>query len=122
MEIGPYLLYSGISLCLGGISYNLVSKKEEKGGEEIKLPKIPINDEYTFIDKSLNDKTININNKFLGNSLYEKFEKIKEICNECGINNNIKPKSKLNKRLKRYIKEYQTIGHSEFIKNHKKNG
>ena len=54
-------------------------------------------------------------------SLKEKINNIQKICNEeCGrnyVNNN---KKKVRNRWLRYIKEYEQIGHSEFVHNHRR--
>ena len=111
MEIIPYILAPCISVYIGKVSYNLFSNNK-KG---------VIDGEYNVINEKLENKIIDVNKKPLGNTLDDKIKNIKQICKqECGIDNNIKNKNKLHQRLKRYIKEYENIGHYEFVKHHKK--
>ena len=120
MAIGPYLLYSSVSLFLGGISYKILTKNDNVD-VDLEKKKIEIDTDYNLVKDDLTETLIDIDKKSLGRNLDEKMDNIKKICkDECGIDNNIKNSSKLRQRLKRYIKEYENIGHKKFVKNHKK--
>tara|TARA_Y100000022_G_C13133659_1_gene321568 strand:- start:307 stop:678 length:372 start_codon:yes stop_codon:yes gene_type:complete len=114
MEIVPYLLYSSVSILIGGVSYKYLKNDNV-------IPSENIESDYNLVNNDLTDTIVDIDRKSLGTSLDGKLESIKKICKEeCGIDNNIKNRSKLRQRLKRYVKEYENIGHKEFVKNHKK--
>ena len=107
----PYLIGSSVSAFLGGVAYNFYYTNEEIDEEEE-----IINDEY---DLMIEIPQKNNNKKLNGNSFREKSDSIMNICKEeCGLEFfNIKSK-KTRLKLIRYIKEYETIGHDNFVKNH----
>ncbi len=80
-------------------------------------------DDKSLDDKSLDDKCNSIDfeliNEELGDSFREKKEAITKICKEeCNLKMKIYSKKKHYNKLKKYIYEYETKGHREFVKNH----
>jgi len=107
----PYLIGSGVSAILGSVAYNFYYINDEiDDKDEI------IKDEY---DLMMEIPQKNNNRSLKGNSFREKTESLMKICKEeCGLEfYNIKSK-KTRLKLIRYIKEYETIGHDNFVKNH----
>ena len=56
---------------------------------------------------------------YLGDTFKEKSEKMTKICqNECNLKMKIYSKKKHYNKLKKYIYEYEKVGHEEFVKSH----
>jgi hypothetical protein len=93
----PYIVGSTIVSLLGGISYNYYNI-EEKG-----------------IEDKFNYDIIEEENRILGRTRNQKIEGIINVCKVNNIN-----LSNVNRcKLKKYIKEYEEVGHDKFILNHK---
>jgi hypothetical protein len=118
MALASYIIGSGLTALIGGISYNYLFIKEEKLLENKDLNE-SIN--YSLIDEKLNDNLVcSKETPKLGITFKDKSNSIIKICKEeCGfefINNSKKDRQK----LLRYIREYEKIGKLGFVNNHKK--
>lgn len=118
MALASYIIGSGLTALIGGISYNYLFIKEEKLLENEDLNE-SIN--YSLIDEKLNDNLVcSKETPKLGITFKDKSNSIIKICKEeCGfefINNSKKDRQK----LLRYIREYEKIGKLGFVNNHKK--
>ena len=105
----PYVIGSTVTAFLGNIAYNYYTYDDVDNSEEIKT------NDYDLMFETNNNRRLD------GLTFKGKSASIKKICKEeCGINipdNNCK---KIRGKLLRYIKEYETIGHFQFVQNHKK--
>ncbi len=137
MEIyGPYIIGSSISSIIGGISYYLFSDNSQETNvlqeidntdkiiKETNLDSPNILHEYSFIDKSLQEKYYYSDKykKNLGISTTNKFENIIQILNnECNrkVKMPILNNKKQRQKIFRYIKDYESIGHFQFINKYK---
>jgi len=118
MALTSYIIGSGLTALIGGISYNYLFMKEENIEEKNNLSE-SIN--YSLIDEKLNDNLVSSKaTPNLGVTFKDKSNSIITICREdCGFefrNNSKKDRQK----LLRYIREYEKIGKVGFINNHKK--
>ena len=118
MALASYIIGSGLTALIGGISYNYLFIKEEKLLENEDLNE-SIN--YSLIDEKLNDNLVcSKETPKLGITFKDKSNSIIKICKEeCGfefINNSKKDRQK----LLRYIREYEKIGKLGFVNNHNK--
>jgi len=118
MALVSYIIGSGLTAIIGGISYNYLFIKEENL-EDIEDLSESIN--YSLIDEKLNDNLVSSKETpKLGVTFKEKSNSIIKICKEdCGFefrNNSKKDRQK----LLRYIREYEKIGKLGFVTNHKK--
>jgi len=118
MALASYIIGSGLTALIGGISYNYLFIKEEKLLENKDLNE-SIN--YSLIDEKLNDNLVcSKETPKLGITFKDKSNSIIKICKEeCGfefINNSKKDRQK----LLRYIREYEKIGKLGFVNNHNK--
>ena len=118
MALTSYIIGSGLTALLGGISYNYLFGKEQNIEEKIDLTE-SIN--YSLIDENLNDNLVSSKETpKLGITFKDKSNAIIKICREdCGFecrNNNKKDRQK----LLRYIREYERLGKLGFVNNHKK--
>ena len=114
MALASYIIGSGLTALIGGISYNYLFIKEEK--EDLNES---IN--YSLIDEKLNDTLVSSKETpKLGITFKDKSNSIIKICREdCGFecrNNSKKDRQK----LLRYIREYEKLGKLGFVNNHKK--
>lgn len=115
----PYIIGSGLSALLGGITYSYYSHEEK---EELKyLDESPIN--YSMIDSKMKEIVVSSNiSPPLGVTFIEKCTSIIKICNEmCGLKCSYDNSKRTRKKLGKYIREYERIGLEGFINNHKKN-
>ena len=120
MALASYIIGSGLTALIGGISYNYLFIKEEKEKEEKEDLTESIN--YSLIDEKLNDNLVSSKETpKLGITFKDKSNSIIKICREdCGFecrNNSKKDRQK----LLRYIREYEKLGKLGFVNNHKKN-
>ena len=118
MALTSYIIGSGLTALIGGISYNYLFMKEENIEEKNNLSE-SIN--YSLIDEKLNDNLVSSKaTPNLGVTFKDKSNSIIKICREdCGFecrNNSKKDRQK----LLRYIREYEKIGKLGFVNNHKK--
>jgi hypothetical protein len=118
MALTSYIIGSGLTALIGGISYNYLFIKEENIEAQNDLSE-SIN--YSLIDEKLNDNLVSSKETpKLGVTFKEKSDTIVKICREdCGFecrNNSKKDRQK----LLRYIREYEKIGKVGFINIHKK--
>ena len=117
MALTSYIIGSGLTALIGGISYNYLVSKEEV--QESKSLNESIN--YSLIDEKLNDNLVSSKETpKLGITFKDKSNSIIKICREdCGFecrNNSKKDRQK----LLRYIREYEKLGKLGFVNNHKK--
>ena len=135
----PYIVGGSVSSILGGISYylysdtndtqndeNKINKKDEqnKNIHETNLDKPNALHEYSVIDDNLKEEYY-YSNKYkqkLGVSTTTRFENIIKIlntqCNRKISNTNFN--NKIRKKLFRYLNEYESLGHYQFIHKYKK--
>jgi len=119
----PYVIGSSFSAFIGHIAYRYYSTDDI---EEINQNIDDINQNQDDINKNDYDLLIGTipvnNNKSLdGGSFKQKTQSIREICKlYCGVELSDSSTKKNRAKLFRYIKEYENIGHDNFIKNHKK--
>ena len=122
MALASYIIGSGLTALIGGISYNYLFIKENKIEDNEDLNE-DLNESinYSLIDEKLNDNLVcSKETPKLGITFKDKSNSIIKICKEeCGfefINNSKKDRQK----LLRYIREYEKIGKLGFVNNHKK--
>ena len=114
MALASYIIGSGLTALIGGISYNYLFIKEEKEDLNVSI-------NYSLIDEKLNDNLVSSKETpKLGITFKDKSNSIIKICREdCGFecrNNSKKDRQK----LLRYIREYEKLGKLGFVNNHKK--
>ena len=74
--------------------------------------------DFEVINSSGNINKCN-NNKYLGDTFKEKSAKIIMICQEeCNLKMRVYSKKKHYNKLRKYIYEYEKVGHEEFVKSH----
>ena len=116
MEVyASYLVGSSITAFLGKVAYSYIYSKDDDVIED------PDNIEYNLVDSKLNERNVNSDKdrRDLGNTFKEKMVNLQEILKtECKRNYPINNTKKVRNRWLRYIKEYETIGHGEFVFNH----
>jgi hypothetical protein len=129
----PYVVGSTIASFVGGISYKYYNSESNVNLEESNETIIS-NENDLDLDLENESKTnleefkydiledeIKNNNKYLGKTRNQKFIKMRNICKEeCNIDiGNINKKSK--NKMSKYIREYEDVGHKEFVLNHIQN-
>jgi len=125
----PYVVGSTIASFVGGISYKYYNNESNSNIEESNKTEISNENDLEIESKTnleefkydiLEDEIKN-NNKYLGKTRNQKFEKMRKICKEeCNIDiGNINKKSK--NKMSKYIREYEDVGHKEFVLNHIQN-
>jgi hypothetical protein len=114
----PYIVGSGLTALLGGISYRYFLDDEKIVDELKQTEKI----DYSLIDEKLNEVVVSSNKSpLLGVTFKEKSNSIIQICNEqCGLSISYDNSKGKRKRLGKYIREYEKIGLDGFIYNYKK--
>ena len=118
MALISYIVGSGLTALIGGVSYKFfISKKEI----DTNLEDLNESINYSLIDEKLNDNLVSSKETpKLGITFKDKSNSIIKICREdCGFecrNNSKKDRQK----LLRYIREYEKIGKVGFINIHKK--
>ena len=107
-----YIVGTSISAFLGNMAYTYIYLPEKADD---------INIEYNLVDSKLNERKVNSvkDKKPLGFTFKEKMETLQKIMRiECRRDYPINNTRKVRNRWLRYIKEYEKIGHSEFVFNH----
>lgn len=129
----PYVVGSTIASFVGGISYKYYNSESNSNIEDPNENEIS-NENDLENDLEIGSKTnleefnydiledeIKNNNKYLGKTRNQKFVMMRKICKEeCNIDiGNINKKSK--NKMSKYIREYELVGHKEFVLNHIQN-
>lgn len=116
MEVyASYLVGSSITAFLGKVAYSYLYPEPECTTEEVK------NVEYSLVDPDLNEREVKSDKdkRHLGDTFKEKMENLQKILRiECRRDYPINNTRKVRARWIRYIKEYENIGHSEFVFSH----
>lgn len=113
----PYVLGSTITAFIGRIAYNYYATDEVIIEEKNIDNEIDQND----YDLLIGTNPVNNNKRLDGVSFKDKSNSIRNICrNFCGFEISDSTSKKNRGKLLRYIKEYETIGHDNFVRNHKK--
>ena len=116
MEVyASYLVGSSITAFLGKVAYSYLYPEPESTTEEVKEV------EYSLVDTNLNEREVKSDkdNRHLGDTFKEKMVNLQKILRiECRRDYPINNTRKVRARWIRYIKEYETIGHSEFVFSH----
>ena len=116
----PYVIVSSVTAFLGKVSYSYLYPETEPEPEpEPESEEVEI--EYNLVDTNLNERNVTSkkDRRPLGGSFNEKMKNLQKILQiECRRNYPINNTRKVRARWIRYIKEYETIGHSEFVFNH----
>ena len=116
MEVyASYLVGSSITAFLGKVAYSYLYPEPECTTEEVK------NVEYSLVDTNLNERQVKSDKdkRHLGDTFKEKMVNLQKILRiECRRDYPINNTRKVRARWIRYIKEYENIGHSEFVFSH----
>jgi hypothetical protein len=105
----PYVIGSTLTAFIGNIAYKYYKYDEDDDTEDI------VTGDYDLMFETNNNRRLN------GATFKEKSNAIRKIClEECGINIHDNSSKKIRSKLLRYIKEYETIGHYNFVQSHKK--
>lgn len=116
MEVyASYLVGSSITAFLGKVAYSYLYPEPECTTEEVKEV------EYSLVDTNLNEREVKSDkdNRHLGDTFKEKMVNLQKILRiECRRDYPINNTRKVRARWIRYIKEYETIGHNEFVFSH----
>jgi len=112
----PYVIVSSVTAFLGKVSYSYLypESEPEPEPEEVEI-------EYNLVDTNLNERHVNSDKdkRSLGASFNEKMKTLQKILRiECKRDYPINNTKKVRAKWIRYIKEYENIGHSEFVYNH----
>jgi len=114
MEVyASYLVGSSITAFLGKVAYSYLYTEPES------LPKEEV--EYSLVDTKLNEREVKSTKdiRHLGSTFKEKMVNLQKILRiECRRDYPINNTRKVRARWIRYIKEYETIGHSDFVFSH----
>jgi len=115
MEVyASYLVGSSITAYLGKVAYSYLYPESESLPEEEQV-------EYSLVDEKLNERDVKSTKDIreLGNTFKEKMVNLQKIMRiECRRDYPINNTRKVRAKWIRYIKEYETIGHSEFVFSH----
>jgi hypothetical protein len=114
MALISYIVGSGLTALIGGVSYRYFSGKKEN--EDLNES---IN--YSLIDEKLKETVVSSKKSpSLGVTFQDKCNSIIKICREdCGFECR-KNSKKDRQKLLRYIREYEKLGKVGFVNNHKK--
>jgi len=115
----PYAIGSSVTAFLGKVAYSYLYPEPEKVVVEEVEKKEDI--EYNLVDSNLNERHVNSDKdkRSLGASFNEKMKTLQKILRiECKRDYPINNTKKVRAKWIRYIKEYENIGHSEFVYNH----
>tara|TARA_Y100000389_G_C17107891_1_gene339198 strand:+ start:183 stop:578 length:396 start_codon:yes stop_codon:yes gene_type:complete len=118
----PYVVGSSISAFLGKVAYSYLYTPEtpdDNVDSEIESESIDI--EYNLVDSKLNEREVKSakDKRQLGSSFNDKMKNLQKILRiECRRDYPINNTRKVRSRWIRYIKEYEQVGHSEFVFNH----
>tara|TARA_B100000575_G_scaffold294223_1_gene308765 strand:+ start:2962 stop:3357 length:396 start_codon:yes stop_codon:yes gene_type:complete len=117
-----YIVGTSISAFLGNMAYTYIYAPEKvDDNENSKSDSESTDIEYNLVDSKLNEREVNSvkDKKPLGATFKEKMESLQQILRiECRRDYPINNTRKVRSRWLRYIKEYEKIGHSEFVFNH----
>jgi len=118
MAFISYIVGSGLTALIGGVSYRYFSSKTENEDLNEDLNE-SIN--YTLIDEKLKETLVSSKKTpSLGVTFQDKCNSIIKICREdCGFECR-KNSKKDRQKLLRYIREYEKLGKIGFVNNHKK--
>ena len=118
MALISYIVGSGLTALIGGVSYRYFSGKKENEALNKDLNE-SIN--YSLIDEKLIETLVSSKKTPpLGVTFQEKSNSIIKICREdCGFECR-KNSKKDRQKLLRYIREYEKLGKVGFVNNHKK--
>jgi hypothetical protein len=122
MALISYIVGSGLTALIGGVSYKFfISKKEIDTNLEDLNEDLNESINYSLIDEKLKETVVSSKKSpKLGITFQDKCNSIIKICREdCGFecrNNGKKDRQK----LLRYIREYEKLGKLGFVANHKK--
>ena len=118
MAFISYIVGSGLTALIGGVSYRYFSGKTENEDLNEDLNE-SIN--YALIDEKLKETLVSSKKTpSLGVTFQDKCNSIIKICREdCGFECR-KNSKKDRQKLLRYIREYEKIGKLGFVNNHKK--
>lgn len=115
MEVyASYLVGSSITAYLGKVAYSYLYPESESLPEEEQV-------EYSLVDEKLNERDVKSTKDIrqLGNTFKEKMVNLQKIMRiECRRDYPINNTKKVRSRWIRYVKEYETIGHSAFVFSH----
>ena len=115
MEVyASYLVGSSITAYLGKVAYSYLYPEPESQPEKEDV-------EYSLVDDKLNEREVKSTKDIrpLGDTFKEKMNNLQKIMRiECRRDYPINNTRKVRARWIRYIKEYETIGHSEFVFSH----
>lgn len=115
MEVyASYLVGSSITAYLGKVAYSYLYPESESLPEEEQV-------EYSLVDEKLNERDVKSTKDIreLGNTFKEKMVNLQKIMRiECRRDYPINNTKKVRSRWIRYVKEYETIGHNEFVFSH----
>ena len=118
MALISYIVGSGLTALIGGVSYRYFSGKTENEALNEDLNE-SIN--YSLIDEKLKETVVSSKKTpSLGVTFQDKCNSIIKICREdCGFECR-KNSKKDRQKLLRYIREYEKLGKLGFVNNHKK--
>ena len=127
----PYMIGSSITAFLGKVAYSYIYNEDNSTLPNENAEKIAdknadnnvVNDdiEYNMIDTKLNEREVNSqrDKRHLGSTFKEKMIALQSILEkECKRSYPINNTKKVRAKWIRFIKEYETIGHSEFVFSH----
>ena len=127
----PYMIGSSITAFLGKVAYSYIYNEDNstlpnENAEKIADKNADNNEvnndiEYNMIDTKLNEREVNSqrDKRYLGSTFKEKMIALQSILEkECKRSYPINNTKKVRAKWIRYIKEYETIGHSEFVFSH----
>jgi hypothetical protein len=107
-----YMVGSSITALIGKVAYSYLYH-ESNSDESV---------EYSLVDTKLNECDVNSSKEkcSLGKTFKDKMVNLQTILkSECRRDYPINNTKKVRSRWIRYVKEYETIGHSAFVVNHK---
>jgi len=120
----PYMIGSSVSMFVGKVAYDYYTIPTDDTPNSDSISNT-ISDsktiDYSLVDEKLNETKVDSSSKLKDISLNEKIELLQDIlskeCNRNIRNNNTK---NVTQKWLRVIKEYENLGHDEFVKRYKK--
>ena len=104
----PYVIGSTLTAFLGKIAYGYYNVDYTDDSDDI-------NNDYDLMDETNNNRRLD------GYTFKGKSNCIRKIClEECGISIPDNSSKKVRGKMLRYIKEYETLGHYQFVQSHRK--
>ena len=118
------MIGSSVSMVVGKVAYDYLSTPTDDTPKSDSISNT-ISDtntiDYSLVDEKLNETKVDSSSKLKDISLNEKIELLQDIlskeCNRNIRNNNTK---NVTQKWRRVIKEYEDLGHDEFIQRYKK--